>query len=151
MAGGARSLKPPWGAWVKLVSTNNKSHHTYFSLIFFFLHNVKSLNSFLYMKIDSSYFWLKIFFSPHLFLTWNIWCGDRLFIIMVIKSMIMVPSHGIIFNDLTLKYVSVLLLMLAVDVFQGLNVYSILLHDTLVMSRDAVNKIVERMHTPINR
>lgn len=35
--------------------------------------------------------------------------------------------------------------------FQGLNVYSILLHDTLVMSRDAVNRIVERMHTPINR
>ncbi|CDY13887.1 BnaA09g43890D [Brassica napus] len=33
----------------------------------------------------------------------------------------------------------------------GLNVYSILLHDTLVMSRDAVNKITERMHTPINR
>ncbi|KAM7265388.1 hypothetical protein ACFE04_003071 [Oxalis oulophora] len=33
----------------------------------------------------------------------------------------------------------------------GLNVYSILLHDTLVMSRDAVNKIVERMHTPISR
>jgi large subunit ribosomal protein L4 len=33
----------------------------------------------------------------------------------------------------------------------GLNVYSILLHDTLLMSRDAVNKIVERMHTPINR
>ncbi|XP_031114747.1 uncharacterized protein LOC116018869 [Ipomoea triloba] len=33
----------------------------------------------------------------------------------------------------------------------GLNVYSILLHDTLVMSRDAVNRIVERMHTPINR
>ncbi|KAJ0254173.1 50S ribosomal protein L4 [Hirschfeldia incana] len=33
----------------------------------------------------------------------------------------------------------------------GLNVYSILLHDTLVMSRDAVNKIVEHMHTPINR
>ncbi|KAK6116256.1 hypothetical protein DH2020_049998 [Rehmannia glutinosa] len=33
----------------------------------------------------------------------------------------------------------------------GLNVYSILLHDMLVMSRDAVNKIVERMHTPINR
>ncbi|XP_010514578.1 PREDICTED: uncharacterized protein LOC104790508 [Camelina sativa] len=33
----------------------------------------------------------------------------------------------------------------------GLNVYSILLHDTLVMSRDAVDKIVERMHTPINR
>ncbi|CAN4095374.1 unnamed protein product [Withania somnifera] len=33
----------------------------------------------------------------------------------------------------------------------GLNVYSTLLHDTLVMSRDAVNKIVERMHTPINR
>ncbi|KVH98604.1 Ribosomal protein L4 domain-containing protein [Cynara cardunculus var. scolymus] len=33
----------------------------------------------------------------------------------------------------------------------GLNVYSILLHDTLVMSRDAVNKIVERMQTPINR
>ncbi|GER49747.1 50S ribosomal protein L4 [Striga asiatica] len=33
----------------------------------------------------------------------------------------------------------------------GLNVYSILLHDTLVMSRDAVNSIVERMHTPINR
>lgn len=34
---------------------------------------------------------------------------------------------------------------------QGLNVYSILLHDTLVMSRDAVNRIVQRMHTPINR
>ncbi|XP_010533789.1 PREDICTED: uncharacterized protein LOC104809478 [Tarenaya hassleriana] len=33
----------------------------------------------------------------------------------------------------------------------GLNVYSILLHDTLVMSRGAVNRIVERMHTPINR
>ncbi|XP_057973685.1 uncharacterized protein LOC131161740 [Malania oleifera] len=33
----------------------------------------------------------------------------------------------------------------------GLNVYSILLHDTLVMSRGAVNAIVERMHTPINR
>ncbi|KAF6173236.1 hypothetical protein GIB67_026931 [Kingdonia uniflora] len=33
----------------------------------------------------------------------------------------------------------------------GLNVYSILLHDTLVMSRSAVNAIVERMHTPINR
>ncbi|KAL1546941.1 50S ribosomal protein L4-like [Salvia divinorum] len=33
----------------------------------------------------------------------------------------------------------------------GLNVYSILLHDTLVMSRDAVNRIVERMRTPINR
>ncbi|KAL9270197.1 Large ribosomal subunit protein uL4-like protein [Drosera capensis] len=33
----------------------------------------------------------------------------------------------------------------------GLNVYSILLHDTLVMSRDAVNRVVERMHTPINR
>ncbi|WOL05023.1 hypothetical protein Cni_G13746 [Canna indica] len=33
----------------------------------------------------------------------------------------------------------------------GLNVYSILLHDTLVMTRDAVSRIVERMHTPINR
>uniref|UniRef100_A0A0E0BSV5 Large ribosomal subunit protein uL4m n=1 Tax=Oryza glumipatula TaxID=40148 RepID=A0A0E0BSV5_9ORYZ len=33
----------------------------------------------------------------------------------------------------------------------GLNVYSILQHDTLVMTRDAVNRIVERMHTPINR
>ncbi|XP_038689413.1 50S ribosomal protein L4-like [Tripterygium wilfordii] len=33
----------------------------------------------------------------------------------------------------------------------GLNVYSILLHDTLVMSRAAVDRIVERMHTPINR
>ncbi|KAK7303346.1 hypothetical protein RJT34_14249 [Clitoria ternatea] len=33
----------------------------------------------------------------------------------------------------------------------GLNVYSILLHDTLVMSRDAVTRIVERMNTPINR
>ncbi|KGN49080.1 uncharacterized protein LOC101223158 [Cucumis sativus] len=33
----------------------------------------------------------------------------------------------------------------------GLNVYSILLHDTLVMSRDAVERIVTRMHTPINR
>jgi large subunit ribosomal protein L4 len=34
---------------------------------------------------------------------------------------------------------------------QGLNVYSILQHDTLVMSRAAINRIVERMHTPINR
>eukprot|EP00252_Welwitschia_mirabilis_P022638 TRINITY_DN6184_c0_g1_i1.p1 TRINITY_DN6184_c0_g1~~TRINITY_DN6184_c0_g1_i1.p1 ORF type:complete len:312 (-),score=46.28 TRINITY_DN6184_c0_g1_i1:188-1123(-) len=33
----------------------------------------------------------------------------------------------------------------------GLNVYSILLHDTLVMTEDAVNRIVERMHTPIKR
>ncbi|KAF5742140.1 putative 50S ribosomal protein L4 [Tripterygium wilfordii] len=33
----------------------------------------------------------------------------------------------------------------------GLNVYSILLHDTLVISRSAVDRIVERMHTPINR
>ncbi|CAJ2643462.1 50S ribosomal protein L4 isoform X1 [Trifolium pratense] len=33
----------------------------------------------------------------------------------------------------------------------GLNVYSILLHDTLVMSKEAVNKIVGRMHTPISR
>ncbi|CAI0625983.1 unnamed protein product [Linum tenue] len=33
----------------------------------------------------------------------------------------------------------------------GLNVYSILQHDTLVMSRAAVNGIVDRMHTPINR
>ncbi|XP_004486189.1 uncharacterized protein [Cicer arietinum] len=33
----------------------------------------------------------------------------------------------------------------------GLNVYSILLHDTLVMSKDAVNRIVERMHTPIKQ
>ncbi|CAN6447871.1 unnamed protein product [Victoria cruziana] len=33
----------------------------------------------------------------------------------------------------------------------GLNVYSILQHDTLVMSRDAVNRIVNRMHSPINR
>lgn len=33
----------------------------------------------------------------------------------------------------------------------GLNVYSILQHDTLVMTRDAIDKIVTRMHTPINR
>ncbi|ONI09873.1 hypothetical protein PRUPE_4G015300 [Prunus persica] len=33
----------------------------------------------------------------------------------------------------------------------GLNVNSILQHDTLVMSRAAVNEIVERMHTPIKR
>ncbi|THU59990.1 hypothetical protein C4D60_Mb07t07910 [Musa balbisiana] len=33
----------------------------------------------------------------------------------------------------------------------GLNVYSILLHDMLVMTKDAVSRIVERMHTPINR
>lgn len=44
-----------------------------------------------------------------------------------------------------------LFLYLFLHVLQGLNVYSILLHDTLVMSRDAVNRIVERMHTPINR
>ncbi|KAK6773111.1 hypothetical protein RDI58_028349 [Solanum bulbocastanum] len=41
--------------------------------------------------------------------------------------------------------------MTSIFLILGLNVYSILLHDTLVMSRDAVNKIVERMHTPINR
>jgi large subunit ribosomal protein L4 len=33
----------------------------------------------------------------------------------------------------------------------GLNVYSILQHDTLVMTRNAINRIVERMHTPISR
>lgn len=33
----------------------------------------------------------------------------------------------------------------------GLNVYDILKHDTLVMTKDAVKRIVERMHTPINR
>uniref|UniRef100_A0A453KZK2 Large ribosomal subunit protein uL4m n=1 Tax=Aegilops tauschii subsp. strangulata TaxID=200361 RepID=A0A453KZK2_AEGTS len=33
----------------------------------------------------------------------------------------------------------------------GLNVYSILQHDTLVMTREAINRIVERMHTPISR
>ncbi|KAK7332365.1 hypothetical protein VNO80_29116 [Phaseolus coccineus] len=33
----------------------------------------------------------------------------------------------------------------------GLNVYSILLHDTLVISRAAVTRIVERMRTAINR
>ncbi|KAL9261621.1 Large ribosomal subunit protein uL4-like protein [Drosera capensis] len=33
----------------------------------------------------------------------------------------------------------------------GLNVYSILLHDTLVMSRHAVNWMVEQMHTPISQ
>ncbi|KAK8968621.1 hypothetical protein KSP40_PGU016504 [Platanthera guangdongensis] len=33
----------------------------------------------------------------------------------------------------------------------GLNVYSILQHDTLVMTRDAVDTIVTRMHTRINR
>lgn len=34
---------------------------------------------------------------------------------------------------------------------KGLNVYSILQHDTLVMSVDAVRLIENRMHTPINR
>ncbi|RLM59161.1 hypothetical protein C2845_PM18G09710 [Panicum miliaceum] len=33
----------------------------------------------------------------------------------------------------------------------SLNFYSILQHDTLVMSRAAINRIIERMHTPINR
>lgn len=34
----------------------------------------------------------------------------------------------------------------------GLNVYDMLRHDTLVMTKDAaVNKIVDRMHTPKNR
>lgn len=42
-------------------------------------------------------------------------------------------------------------LMYVLHILQGLNVYSILQHDTLVMSRDAIDKIVERMHTPINR
>ncbi|CAM8939125.1 unnamed protein product [Rhodiola kirilowii] len=32
----------------------------------------------------------------------------------------------------------------------GLNVYSILQHETLVMSCDAINRIVARMRTPIN-
>eukprot|EP00250_Pteridium_aquilinum_P007939 c17545_g1_i1 orf=105-1076(+) len=34
---------------------------------------------------------------------------------------------------------------------KGLNVYSILQHDTLIMSLDAIRLIVNRMHTPINR
>ncbi|XP_024514992.1 uncharacterized protein LOC9649309 [Selaginella moellendorffii] len=34
---------------------------------------------------------------------------------------------------------------------KGLNVYSILLHDTLVMSVAAVREIEDRLHTPINR
>ncbi len=34
---------------------------------------------------------------------------------------------------------------------QGLNVYSILQHDTLVMSIGAIRRIEERLHTPINR
>ncbi|XP_024391923.1 uncharacterized protein [Physcomitrium patens] len=34
---------------------------------------------------------------------------------------------------------------------KGLNVYSILQHDTLVMSVGAIRRIEERLHTPINR
>lgn len=34
---------------------------------------------------------------------------------------------------------------------KGLNVYSILCHDTLVMTLRAVRQIEERLHTPINR
>lgn len=34
---------------------------------------------------------------------------------------------------------------------KGLNVYSILQHDTLIMSVDAIRLIENRMHTPINR
>jgi ribosomal protein L4 len=34
---------------------------------------------------------------------------------------------------------------------QGLNVYSILQHDTLVMSIGAIRRIEDRLHTPINR
>lgn len=48
-------------------------------------------------------------------------------------------------------WINYLLERLTINSLQGLNVYSILQHDTLVMSRDAVNKIVERMHTPIKR
>lgn len=36
-------------------------------------------------------------------------------------------------------------------IVQGLNVYSILQHDTLVMSVGAIRRIEERLHTPINR
>ncbi|KAH0465475.1 hypothetical protein IEQ34_005578 [Dendrobium chrysotoxum] len=62
---------------------------------------------------------------------------------------VLLVDGGIIDNQLklatrNLHYVNVLPSI-------GLNVYSILQHDTLVMTRDAVDKIVTRMHTPINR
>jgi ribosomal protein L4 len=44
-----------------------------------------------------------------------------------------------------------IVLMFYILQMQGLNVYSILQHDTLVMTRDAINRIVERIHTPISR
>lgn len=62
---------------------------------------------------------------------------------------VLLVNGGIIDNNLklatkNLHYVNVLPSI-------GLNVYSILQHDTLVMTRDAVDMIVTRMHTPINR
>ncbi|XP_020587948.1 uncharacterized protein LOC110029828 [Phalaenopsis equestris] len=62
---------------------------------------------------------------------------------------VLLVDGGIIDNQLklatrNLHYVNVLPSI-------GLNVYSILQHDALVMTRDAVDRIVTRMHTPINR
>lgn len=53
-------------------------------------------------------------------------------------------------------YITMLLLNLwfinaLCSLMQGLNVYSILQHDTLVMSLGAIRKIEDRLHTPINR
>lgn len=65
-------------------------------------------------------------------------------------------SHGVLYFWVSISYYDTVSFVPYIKLFhimllQGLNVYSILQHDTLVMSRDAVNKIVDRMHTPINR
>ncbi|KAI5330837.1 hypothetical protein L3X38_020963 [Prunus dulcis] len=57
----------------------------------------------------------------------------------------------LVFDDFELKLATQNLHYVNVLPAVGLNVYSILQHDTLVMSRAAVYEIVERMHTPIKR
>ena len=56
-------------------------------------------------------------------------------------------------GELEFGFIWLIQVFISIHIFmcmQGLNVYSILLHDTLVMTRDTVSRIVERMHTPIN-
>lgn len=51
----------------------------------------------------------------------------------------------------TLHYDSASNTMILLFSLQGLNVYSILQHDTLVMTLGAIRKIEDRLHKPINR
>lgn len=71
---------------------------------------------------------------------------QNLHYVNVLPSIVSLRISAIIF-----RAVKITLLNFTCLEMQGLNVYSILQHDTLVMTRDAINRIVERMHTPINR